>query len=142
MHSMRVSGRNMIKRRHPRVAKLIGLFAFALGATASAQYTYDPSADDEQGPAIRYYGSAKDDKGTLLPGVSVQIDSQEGVYLFVTDEQGRFRANLPLNMVPEKVTPKCFKTGFQQVRVTKRPGPKAPKPTVQVDCILRLANSG
>jgi hypothetical protein len=123
------------------IARLIGSFALALGATASAQYSFDPSADHEQGPAIRYFGSAKDDRGILLPGVSIQIDSPDAVYVFVTDEQGRFRANLPLETVPEKVSVKCFKTGLQLVRVMKRPGPKAPRPTVQVDCILRRANS-
>lgn len=142
MLGMRLDGRDTMKRRRSRVCRSIGLFALALGATASAQYSFDPSAADEQGPAIRYFGSAKDDRGILLPGVSIQIDGPDSVYVFVTDEQGRFRANLPLETVAEKVSVKCFKAGLQLVRVMKRPGPKAPRPTVQVDCILRLANSG
>lgn len=138
---MRVGGRTTMKRRSKLVGP-IGSLAFVLGATASAQYSFDPAADHEQGPAIRYFGSAKDDRGILLPGVSIQIDSPDSVYVFVTDEQGRFRANLPLETVPEKVTVKCFRTGLQLVRVIKRPGPKTPRPTVQVDCILRQAKSG
>jgi hypothetical protein len=128
--------------RMSRAARIMGLLTFGFAAAASAQYTYDPAADDEQGPAIRYFGSAKDAKGTLLPGVSIEVDSEESAYVFVTDDQGRFHANLPLAAVPEKVTLKCFKTGFQLLRVSKRPGPKGPKPTVQVECVLRVANAG
>jgi hypothetical protein len=134
--------RSESKHRRAALAQLIGSFALVLGATASAQYTYDPAADDERVPSIRYYGSAKDDKGSLLPGVSIEIDSPDSVYVFVTDEQGRFHANLPLGTVAEKVTAKCFRTGLQQVRVTKRPGPRGPRPTVQVDCVLRRMTSG
>jgi hypothetical protein len=121
-----------------RAAGFIGGVACIAMSGASAQYRFDPSAADEQdGPSIRYFGSAKDDKGTLLPGVSVQIDGPDAVFVFVTDEEGRFHANLPLDMVAEKVTSKCFRAGLQQLRITTRPGPKGPKPTVQVDCVLR-----
>jgi len=120
-----------------RMSAVSGCVACVVISAASAQYTFDPAAADEQGPSIRYFGAAKDDKGTLLAGVSVQIDSADSEYVFVTDEQGRFHANLPLDMVPEKTKSKCFKVGYQQLRVTTRPGPKGAKPTVQVDCVLR-----
>jgi len=123
--------------RNDRLIGCIALVALVAMSAASAQYRFDPSAADEQGPSIRYFGSAKDDKGTLLSGVSVQIDGPDSVYVFVTDEEGRFHANLPLDMVPEKVTSKCFRAGLQQLRITARPGPKGPKPTVQVDCVLK-----
>jgi hypothetical protein len=118
------------------------LLAIGAIAPAVAQYAYDPSNPDEQGPGIRYFGSAKDEKGSLLAGVTVLIDSDETSFVFVTDEQGRFRGKVPLNMVAAKVTADCSKPGFQTVRVTKRPGPQAPKPTVQVDCVLRVAAAG
>jgi hypothetical protein len=103
---------------------------------ANAQYTYNPAAADE-GPGIKYFGSAKDDNGALLPGASVQLISGNLTHMLVTDEQGRFRDLLGLDMVPEKVTLRCFKAGYKLVQVNKRPGPSAPKQTVQVDCILR-----
>ena len=107
----------------------------------SAQYAYDPTNADEQIPGIRYFGSAKDDKGSLLAGVTVQLSTAHVDFVTVTDEQGRFRTTLPLEMVSALVTPKCFKAGFQSVRVIKRPG-TGPKPTVQVDCVLHRANAG
>lgn len=111
-------------------------------APAFAQYSYDPSNADEKGPGIRYFGSAKDENGSLLAGVTVLIDSDESAYVFVTDDQGRFRGKVPLNMVAGKVTAECSKAGFEMVRVSKRPGPAAPKPTVQVDCVLRPVKAG
>jgi hypothetical protein len=121
----------------PGKSILLGLL---LTSSAFAQYNYDPAAADEQQPGIRYFGSAKDDRGSLLPGVSILIDSRQAAYVFVTDEQGRFHGNLPLDLGPDLVTPKCFKVGFQLVRVNKRPGPQGPKPTVQVDCVLRAGS--
>jgi hypothetical protein len=113
------------------------LITLAVMTPAWAQYSYDPSHADEQTPGVRYFGSAKDDKGALLPGVSVVLDSPQWAYVLNTDEQGRFRINLPLNALREKVATRCAKPGFELVRVSSRPGPQgAPKPTVQVDCVL------
>jgi len=122
--------------------RAIGLLAmYIIVTSASAQYIYNPANADE-GPGIRYFGSAKDDKGALLPGVSVLISNDQLSFLLVTDEQGRFRANLPLDMRPETVAPKCFKVGYQILQMSKRLGPTGPKVTVQVDCILRTRRSG
>jgi hypothetical protein len=110
---------------------------------AWAQYTYDPQADDEQmsGKAgIRYFGSAKDDRGSLLPDVTFQIGNADGTFIFVTDYQGRFHGMLPFAMPAEKVTAKCFRNGYQQLRVSVRPGPSGPRQTVQVDCVLHAAS--
>ncbi len=127
--------------RHAHRALACAL-ALAAIAPVSAQYSYDPGNPDEQGPGIRYFGSAKDDKGSLLAGVTVLIDSDEISFVFVTDELGRFRGKVPLNMVAGKVTAECSKPGYEIVRVIKRPGPPAPKPTVQVDCVLRVTAAG
>jgi hypothetical protein len=108
--------------------------------SASAQYVYDPANADEQISGIRYFGSAKDDKGSLMGGVTVQLSTAHVDFVTVTDDQGRFRTTLPLEMVSALVTPKCFKAGFQPVRVIKRPG-TGPRPTVQVDCVLHRADA-
>lgn len=134
-----VFGRHLVRCTWRRSAWYT-VMASAMMSSAHAQYTYSPAAADEL-PGIRYFGSAKDEKGALLPDVSVEIDMQNISYLFVTDEQGRYRVNLPLDMRPENVTLKCFKAGFQLVRVNKRPGPAGPKLTVQADCVLRAAQS-
>jgi hypothetical protein len=129
-------------RRGQGLAGWCGIVALIVISSAAAQYSYNPAAADEQQPGIRYFGSAKDDKGSLMAGVTVVLDTDQSSFVFITDEQGRFRGTLPLGTLPEKVAPKCSKAGFQFVRVSKRPAPAGPKPVVQVDCVLRRANSG
>jgi hypothetical protein len=118
---------------------LLGLLSLA--PATWAQYEYDPSAADEQAPGIRYFGTVKDDRGSLIPGAIVALDSDRFNLVFLTDELGRFHANLPLGTTPEKVTPGCSKPGYSLIRVTKRPGPAGVKPTVQIVCILRVATT-
>jgi hypothetical protein len=101
---------------------------------ALAQYTYDPSNLDEQGPGIKYFGSVKDDRGALLKGAVVVIAKQ---YMVATDNQGRFRQNLPQDLPGENVDATCSLPGYQPVRVLKRRGPNGPKKLVQVDCVMR-----
>jgi hypothetical protein len=120
-----------------RIARHCVPITLAMVPAALAQYSYDPTAADETGPGIKYFGSAKDDKGALMQGVTVFIEGDSADYVFVTDDQGRFRGKLPPGTLPEKVMAKCFKFGFQTIAVNKRPGPQGPKPTVQVDCVLR-----
>ena len=110
-----------------------------MGSLASAQYTFDPASADEQTPGTRYFGSAKDDNGALLAGVTVEIDTPESKLVVITDAQGRFRVKIRLDT--EALSLKCYKAGFELVRVIKRPGTGVPKPTVQVDCVLRRANA-
>jgi len=130
-----------------RRAAIIAAWSFIAASTsvpfASAQYTFNPAAADEA-PGIRYFGSAKDDKGALLPGVgiSIVVAGQQLNFIGVTNDEGRFRIIVPLDMPREKTTIKCFKTGLQLVRMTKRAGPlKGPQQTIQVDCVLRAASA-
>jgi hypothetical protein len=120
-------------------------FAQAVMSCAHAQYSFDPSNPDEQTPGIRYFGSAKDEKGVLIPGVTVLIViGGRSSFVFVTDDQGRFRGTVPLTLpdsAPDTVAAKCSKTGYQFVKAIKRPGMGAPKPYVQVDCVLHSAVS-
>ena len=110
---------------------------------AYPQYLFDPSNADEQTPGIRYFGSAKDEKGVLMPGVTVFIEYGSKSFVFVTDDQGRFRGFVPLTLpAPDKSSSKCSRPGYQLVSATERPGLNAPKPYVQVDCVLRLATPG
>jgi hypothetical protein len=116
------------------LTSVMGMLLFS--PSASAQYAYDPHNLDEQGPGIKYFGSVKDDRGALLKGAMVLIQHQ---YIAVTDEQGRFRVNLPETLPGDKVDVSCSDPGYQTIRVTKRVGPQGPKQTVQVDCVMRVA---
>lgn len=126
--------------RRKTLRLLWGAVAQAVMSCAYAQYLFDPSNPDEQTPGIRYFGSAKDEKGVLIPGVTVLIVIEgRSSFVFVTDDAGRFRGTLPLtlaNSAPDTASVKCSKTGYQFVRAIKRPGMDAPKPYVQVDCVL------
>jgi hypothetical protein len=123
------------------VTSMIGAIALLVISSVSAQYTFDPSAADEQGNGIKYFGSAKDDKGSLIPGVTVLLSSGQNSFVFVTDDTGRFRGLLPVDTAPKTVSAKCAKSGFEFVKAIKRLGLDAPKPYVQVDCVIRVSGS-
>jgi len=125
------------RRRFATVAFRCLWVALASVSSAWAQYTFDPSADDEKVPGIRYFGSAKGPNGSLMPGVTFAFYAGASMYVFTTNEQGRFRGKLPLDTQPQQVVTKCHKTGFESVRITQRVGALGPQPTVQVDCVLQ-----
>lgn len=129
------SKRNIPKLpRRLRLAARSILAGLALVSSASAQYSFDPSNADEQGGGIKYFGSAKDERGALLPSVTVKIAN---AFMFVTDEQGRYRGSVDDNYTPDETTVVCSKPGYQFVRVVKRPGPAgAARQTVEADCLL------
>lgn len=130
-------------RRHPRAKGWRAMALIALIPSAWGQYSYSPYNPDEQGHNVRYFGSAKDNRGALIPGVMILLYSRQGSFIFVTDDQGRFHDNLPFAKPPDDATVKCVKTGFEVVQIIRRPGPTGePRPTVQVDCVLRPAKSG
>jgi len=115
--------------------------ALVFASSTLAQYAYDPAAADEQGaPGVRYFGAAKDEQGAFVQGATILIESDQYSFVFVTDDQGRFRGTLPLDATPNVVSLKCWKAGFQFVRLEKRLGPAGAKPSVQVDCVLHTAN--
>jgi hypothetical protein len=131
-----------IHKDRTAIARAVSASAVLYCCLSQAQYTYGPGNPDELDlPGIRYFGSAKDEKGALLPGVTVSISTQQTDYILVTDELGRFRVSLPIQAVAGTVTAKCSKVGFTQVRLTKRPSPAGPKPSVQLDCVLVLARA-
>ena len=111
------------------------LLALIVATPASAQYAFDPNSADEQGPGIKFFGSAKDDQGALIPGVSVFVTKAN---VFFTDKQGRYRGNVDLGAETAKAPVECSKVGYELVRVTKRPGPaNVKKQTIEANCVLR-----
>jgi len=116
-------------------APLLGIAAMLAMPSASAQYVFNPANADEKTPGIRYFGSAKDDNGSMLSGVVIRLNTPNVDYVLFTDDQGRFRKKLPVDAIPDEVSATCAKPGFQTVRVTKRAG-QGPRPSVQVDCLL------
>jgi hypothetical protein len=115
--------------------------AAAISSASAQQYLYSPTSPDEV-PGIRYFGSAKDDRGALLAGVSIHLVIKNLSYVLVTNEQGRYSVDLPVKMRAEDIAVKCFKVGYAVVRLNKRRGPTAaPIATVQTDCVLHAVNS-
>ena len=106
------------------------MFAFPV----SAQYSFDPNNADEKSGGIKYFGSAKDDQGALLPGVTILIGRE---LVLVTDQQGRYRGSVDPMYTPDQTTIVCSKPGYKFVRAIKRPGPVgAARQTVEANCIL------
>ena len=123
----------------PRVSVVLVLLlttATFVPTRAYAQYSFNPLNADEQVPGIRYFGSAKDENGLMLTGVVVRLDSPRLEYVLFTDATGHFHKILDMSITSEVVSASCSKPGFQSVRVMKRKG-AGPKPSVQVDCVMR-----
>jgi hypothetical protein len=134
----------MYARNRSFTAVLMVWLVYALtGPAAMAQnfYTFDPNnADEATKPGIRYFGAAKDESGKLVSGATIVLEYGQASFIFVTDEQGRFKTKLPLEAVAAKVSAQCSKSGFKVERVTKRRGPaEGAIQAVQVDCMLRRA---
>ena len=116
------------------LAGCIGLATLLTLSSASAQYSFNPNNADESGPGIKYFGSAKDDQGALLPGVTMIVAH---AYTMVTDETGRYRGNIDEMYTVENTPIGCSKPGYEFVRVVKRNGPtNGAKKTIQADCVL------
>ena len=114
----------------------------AAGTSAWAQYEYDPNAAHEMdNPGPRFFGSVKDERGVLMEGATIVLDSDRFSFVLVTDALGRFQITVPLGTVPEKVSAKCSKPGYKLERMSRRPGPAGVKPIMQIDCVLRATAS-
>lgn len=112
------------------------VLALGAGNAVAAGYVFDPSATHEQGPVNAWFGSARTADGKYLAGVTVLLETSRIDYVAVTDARGRFRMKLPPDVAPKDVTPRCSRSGFRQVRVSKRMPPGGKTSPVQVDCIL------
>jgi hypothetical protein len=135
--------RNGILARAGRAAALFAACALALAQRAPAQYSFDPTAADElDKPGVHYFGAARDEAGRYVPAATIVLETITTSYTLVTNEQGRFRARLPLDATPDVVKASCSKPGYQVLRISKRPGPKSGKAPVQVDCLLRRQIAG
>jgi len=126
--------------RSPAVRRaLVATAALALlgSGAAIAQYTNDGPEDLQKGSGVRYFGSARDERGARLVDVSFLFEAPQASFVFVTDAMGRFRGLLPLATAKQVVTAKCWKAGFETVRVERRAGPDPARPSMQVDCVLK-----
>lgn len=119
-------------------------FAMALGAALMVSSAYAQYFSDETlGAAtprdhVRYFGSAKDENGKLLADVTILLEGEQASFVFLTNHDGRFRGALPLQIPGTSVKARCVKSGFESLRIIKRPGPKTgAEPSMQVDCVLR-----
>lgn len=112
----------------------IAIASLAFFSPASAQYVFDPNNADENSGGIKYFGSAKDDQGALLPGVTVLIGRE---LVLITDAQGRYRGSVDPMYTPDETAVACAKPGYEFVRAIKRPGPlSAARQTVEANCTL------
>ena len=136
---MNILNSRVRRRRFTGSGLVLGVGAFMLMSPTSAQYALDweEEAHDGREHGVRYFGSAKDESGKLLPNVTFLLESSHGSFVFVSNADGRFRGTLPKDIEPKGVTPKCSKAGLEFVSATKRLGPKAAAASVQVDCLLR-----
>jgi hypothetical protein len=105
-------------------------------AAFAGWYGWDPSVPREHRPGNIYFGSAKDEDGRYLPGVTVVLVTPQVDFVTVTDPTGRFRLEVPKEVNDTDVSPRCSKNGYAVGRVIKRP-PRADATTpVELNCLL------
>lgn len=116
---------------------LLACLCVAVPGLALAQiYSYSPNNADEQ-PGNVYFGSAKGSDGRFMAGVSVVLKTDVADFVMVTDESGRFRMTLPLDVKPADVAASCSRRGYVLVKAQKR-APRGTKLTpVEVNCVLQ-----
>ena len=110
----------------------------ALGADVrAAGYMFDPSAMHERGLSNSWFGSARTASGDYVSGVTIVLATNDVDFVTYTDAQGRFRTDLPPQIKPVDVTPRCSRRGYRQLRISKRTPPGNATSPVQVDCVLK-----
>ena len=118
-------------------AKSIGraaVLTLMCGGAAAQMYSYDPA--NPPGSAHVYFGSTKDSDGNFLSGVTVQLDAGSITFVMVTDEAGRFKIEVPQDLLPSQVKFSCSKPGYVQRRAATRFPPNRALSPVQADCVL------
>lgn len=124
------------------LAALAVLFGFGV-LPASAQYSFNPANADEQQPGIRYFGSVKTLDGRRIEGATIRLERERVAFVVVSEQDGRYRTRLPLDMTADRIKIACAKDGFEFVRVNVRAAPaSAERSAVQADCVLRARAAG
>jgi hypothetical protein len=126
----------MIKRTGARIAGSMGgaVLLLICDAALAQMYSYDPA--NPPGSAHVYFGSTKDSDGNFLSGVTVQLDAGQITFVMVTDDTGRFRIEVPQDLLPSQVKFSCSKPGYAQRRAVTRFPPNHALSPVQADCVL------
>ena len=101
-----------------------------------APYGYDPAAHLNDVPGNVYFGSAKDSNGDYVAGATIVLDTKKVEFVTVTDPTGRFRLELPTDVLPADVTPRCSRKDYKLGEITKRLPPDGAPTPVEVNCVL------
>lgn len=112
----------------------IASMALICGGTEAQMYSYDPAHPPAS--AHVYFGSTKDSDGNFLSGVTVQLDTGQTSFVMVTDDAGRFKIEVPQDLLPSQIKFSCSKPGYVQRRAVTRFPPNHALSPVQADCVL------
>ena len=104
------------------------------GGAHAQMYSYDPA--NPPGSAHVYFGSTKDSDGNFLSGVTVHLDMGQITFVMVTDDAGRFRIEVPQDVLPSQIKFSCSKPGYVQRHAVTRFPPNHALSPVQADCLL------
>lgn len=87
-------------------------------------------------PVNVWFGTAQDASGRYLPNATIVLETRQIDFVAVTNEQGRFRLELPVNIRPTDVQVRCSLKGYSKSLITRRlPRRKALSP-VEIGCKL------
>ena len=118
------------------IMAIIFLASVMASSLTWAPYGYDPAAHQNDAPGNVYFGSAKDTNGDFVAGATIVLDSKKVGFVTVTDATGRFRLELPTDMLPADVTPRCSRKDYKVGEIVKRLPPAGAPTPVEVNCVL------
>ncbi len=130
---MNIAKNKILSRSMMAILFLASIMASSL---TWAPYGYDPAAHQNDAPGNVYFGSAKNTDGDFVPGATIVLDTKKVEFVTVSDPTGRFRLELPVDMLPADVTPRCSRKDYKLGEITKRLPPAGAPTPVEVNCVL------
>ena len=130
---MNALGNKILARSIMTVAFLAAVFESPL---TWAPYGYDPAAHRDDKPGNVYFGSAKDSNADYVSGATIILETKKLEIVTVTDPTGRFRVELPVDVLPSAVTPHCSLKGYKLGEVVTRLPPGGEPSPVEINCVL------
>ena len=118
----------------PAIFLTIIVAGFTTPSIAQLYSDFSPASNDSAENV--YFGAAKDGDGNYVRGATVVVATSLMDFVAVTDDQGRFRLSLPVDITPSEVKARCSHNAYRDSRIVRRlPRGEALTP-VEISCRL------
>lgn len=121
----------------PLFAALIGLASMSAPVAAQLYGNFIPRGNHDNNPVNVWFGAAKDAAGRYVPGATIVLQTRQVDFVAVTNGQGRYRLELPVNIRPSEVRVRCSRQGYLTARVIRRLPRGGALSPVEANCELK-----